>query len=117
MKNVTVRKEELLAILKTNRDNHRAIFESAQEGYRQAWIDLLEDRLEDARLGRKIERTIWLNPPVDQTADYDRAIKMVEMHTGGTIDLDEKRFANYVMDDWEWSENFKLSNSAYTTIS
>lgn len=116
MKSVTVEKTELLDILKTNRDAHRAIFENALEGYRIKWIEILEERLEEVRLGRKIDHGIWLNEPVDQTKDYDRAIRMVEMHTKDTIELDEKSIANFVLDDWSWSDQFVTTNSMYTAI-
>ena len=116
MKSVTVDRGKLLGILRTNRDKHREVFEKAQIGYRDKWIEILESRLEDARLGRPLDRGVWLNEPVDQTKDYDRAIRMVEMHVDDTIELDERRFANYVLDDWDWTEQFTTTNSMYTRI-
>jgi hypothetical protein len=51
MKNVTVRKEELLTALRENRDGHRASFEAAQIGWRETVIQELDRRLADARAG------------------------------------------------------------------
>ncbi len=116
MKNVTVDKQELLDILKKNREAHRAIFEDALEGYRNKWIEILEERLEEARRGVQLNHGIWLNEPVDQTKDYDRAIRMVKMHIEDTIELDEKSFANFVLDDWSWSDQFVTTNSMYTSV-
>ena len=113
MNTVKVPKAKLLAKLKTNRKNHRNIFLKAQEGYRQMVIEELEEMLEDAREGKKINTYINLQAPVDQTKDYDRAISMLEMSVDKIIQLSSTEFANYVMDDWSWKEQFTMSNMAY----
>ena len=52
---------------------------------------------------RKLERIhVSLPVPEDHTRDYDRVIRMVEMHRGETLELDQEHFAQYVMDDWGW---------------
>ena len=67
MEIVKVKKDELLEILKKNRDAHRAIFEETRKGYRIEAIRLLDKALKDAREGRKITTYIKLNAPIDQT--------------------------------------------------
>lgn len=114
MEVVKIAKSELLAILKKNREAHRAIFEKAQEGYRKEAIELLDIALQDARNGRKITTFIKLNTPIDQTSDYDRAIKMIEMSIDTNIEIGETDFANYVLDDWRWKEQFTATNAYYT---
>ncbi len=51
---------------------------------------------------------------MDMTKEYDRVIKMLEMSVDTQIELSSSEFQNYVMDDWAWSDNAKLSNSTYT---
>ena len=114
MEIVKIAKEELLKILKKNRATHRAIFEEAQIGYRKEAIELLDKALQDARNGRKIETFIKLNAPIDQTSDYDRAIKMIEMSIDENIEISETDFANYVLDDWHWKKQFMATNTYYT---
>jgi hypothetical protein len=52
--------------------------------------------------------------PEDHTADYNRAIKMIEMHEGDTITLGEDEFAQLVMDDWAWKRQFLDSSAMYS---
>lgn len=114
MKIVRVKKAELLAILQKNRAEHREIFLEAQEGYKKTVIAELEKALEEARSGKKITRGISFATPVDQTKDYDRAIRMIEMSTEDIIELTENDFAQYVMDDWSWKNTFAFSNAHYS---
>lgn len=109
MEKITARKDELLNKLIANRADHRAIFEEALEGF-QAKVREEADRLAVlAREGSKTDVRITLRAPEDHTRDYDRAIAMVQMNVGDTIDLLEHDFAQYVMDDWGWQGTF-LSN-------
>lgn len=115
MNTVKVPKTKLLTKLKTNRKKHREIFLKAQEGYRQMVVEQLEEMLENARQGKKIETYVNLHAPVDQTKDYDRVISMLDMSVDKIIQLSSTEFANYVMDDWSWKEQFTMSNMAYLT--
>ena len=114
MEVIKVAKAELLSILKKNRDSHKAVFEEAQKGYRKEAIEALDKALQDARSGRNIRTVIRLDAPVNQTSDYDRAIKMVEMSIDENIEIGETDFANYVLDDWHWkTQNFNATNAYY----
>jgi hypothetical protein len=114
MRTVRLKRIELLEKVKGNRDNHRAVFEKALEGYRKAVVRELEKMLEEAKKGLRIRREVRLVEPMDQTRDYDRIIKMLEMSTDDVIELDEKGFSQYVMDDWSWKANFLESTNPYT---
>lgn len=113
MRDVTVKRDELLTKLKANRDNHRELFLKAQEGYRKQVIEELEKQLEDARNGLSITRGIMLPDPVDHTDDYNTIITMVEMSVDDEIDLDTHSFNCYVMDKWEWSAMASEINTTY----
>ncbi len=112
---VTLKTSELLEILKKNRAEHREIFEEAMEGFRKQVIELFEHRLDEARQGREINLKINLVRPADHTKSYDRAIRMCEMHQGDTVELSNEGFANFVMDDWHWTDQFMASNSPYSS--
>ena len=114
MNSIKVRKSELLTVLRENREKHRAIFLEAAEGYKTAAIAELDSMLHDARVGKKIRRSLSLIEPQDQTCDYDRAIRMMEMSQDEIIELEEHDFAQYVLDDWAWKRQFLHSNSAYS---
>lgn len=111
---IKVKKSELLETVQKNRDNHRKIFLEAQEGYRVAAIAELDKMLTEAKQGKQIRRSLALTEPVDQTRDYDRVIRMLEMSQDEIIELQEHDFMQYVLDDWGWKRQFLLSNSVYS---
>jgi hypothetical protein len=114
MNEIKVKKEELLTVLKRNRYEHRAIFLEALEGYRKQVIAELEVMLAEAKSGRQIRRAVSLVEPINQTSDYDRIIRILEMETRDEIQLQEREFAQYVMDDWAWKQQFTSMTSTYT---
>lgn len=114
MRQVTVKKADLVKVVSDNRAEHRQIFEEAVEGYKKRAIELLEGHIERIREG-KIERVaVSLPVPEDHTADYDRVLKMLDMSVDDDVTLDETAFAEYVMDDWGWQRQFLTSSSAYS---
>lgn len=113
MHEVTVKTADLLEKVKENRGGHRAIFDQAIEVYRQRAIDEIERILDDAKNGRKIIRAIGLIEPKDYTKEYDRAIAMLEMTVDEEITISAQDFAQFVMDDWAWKEQFTTSTAAY----
>lgn len=114
METVTVRREALLDAVRKNRETHRDLFLKAQEGFRARVIEELDRRLADARAGKAINLAFQLPTPIDQTSDYDRVIRMMEMSIHEAIELSEHEFAQYVMDDWAWKKNVTVVNSMYT---
>jgi hypothetical protein len=105
----------LLETLKENRDKHRQVFEEAQEGYRTAVIAELDAMLAEAKAGKRVKRAVTLPEPVDQTKDYDRVIRMLEMDVREDIELEEHEVAQYVLDDWRWKDMFTASNVRYVS--
>lgn len=114
MKPITVKKDELLATLKANRDAHRKIFEEALEGYRTEAIRLLEEHIDRIKSGKPKRVYVTIPYPEDHTEDYDNAIAMLEMDIGDTIQLDEESFLHYVRDQWQWKRQFLTSNAFYS---
>lgn len=114
METVKVKKSELLQKLKHNRAEHRAIFNEASAEFRKQVIKVLDERLADAREGKRIMLRINLTQPMDQTEEYDQAIAMCEMSVDDEIELSYDNFRNYVLDKWRWREQFIASNSEYS---
>lgn len=111
MQTVNVKKDKLMKILLDNRKKHRSAFEKACDDYRVALVGILDDKLRDAKSGKRVEHTISLYMPADQTKDYDRAINMLEMSVDKIINLQEHEFAQLVQDEWTWKHQFSASNS------
>ena len=113
MDTITVKKSDLLEVLRKNRESHRAEFEKALEGWHKTVLKTLEDSLADAKAGKWRQMLINLPRPEDHTTDYDRRIQMFEMDVNPTVELDEQEFATFVQDDWGWRRQWTLSNSVY----
>lgn len=115
MNTITVKKSDLLDILRKNRESHRETFVKAQEVYRKAVIAELDRMLAEARNGDKIRRAFSLPEPEEHTEDYDMAIAMLEMDVGEEVELNRGEFATYVMDEWGWQMSFAANTSSYVT--
>jgi hypothetical protein len=113
MENVRIDKSDLLKIIQENRAKHREVFEEAIEGYRKMAVAELERSIAAAKAGQQFARMLSLPEPVDQTKEYDRAIRMLSLSLDSAIVLDEQTFANLVMDEWHWTKHWTGSNSLY----
>lgn len=107
------KRDEIIAIMKKNRDGHRDEFEKAQKGFREDFIQRLDRMLDDARKGRAFVQHVGLQPPMNMTKEYDKVIRMFELTTEDELILDEREFAQYIMDDWGWKEQVSTSNRQY----
>jgi hypothetical protein len=110
---ISVSKDRLLKTLQENREKHLSLFLEAQEKYRGKLIAALDERLAQARAGRAVSTHFNLPEPVNYTEAFDQAIQMVEWAEGATIDLDERDFRRYVMNQWEWAKVFAESTASY----
>jgi hypothetical protein len=113
MKTVNVQKAALIEVVTKNRAAHRDLFEKAVEGYKREAVRQLERMLADVKVGKRIQVAIQLQMPQDQTKDYDRVLTMLDMSVDDVIPLDSTAFANYVMDDWSWSQQTTALNTMY----
>jgi hypothetical protein len=109
----TVRKEELLTVLRENRAKHRQVFEKALEGWHERASAWLEDMLGEVKAGKAPKIVFPYPVPKDHTPEYDTVLLAVEMEVGDTIELDERMFTNYVMDRWAWTREFASSSNSY----
>jgi hypothetical protein len=114
MKTFMVSRHDLLKKLDENKEKHREIFLRAIEKYRELVIQELERSLEDARKGVKIRQYVGLLEPQDHTKDYLRVITALQMETREVIEISEAEFAQYVMDDWAWKQQWASSTLSYT---
>lgn len=117
MKEVTIKKSELIAILTKNRSEHRDIFIEARAKFRAAAITALDAMMDLAKQDKpfKLNSLALMTQPADYTREYDRAIKMLELSVHENITISEEEFRHFVMDQWNWSHNWALSNSGYST--
>ncbi len=114
MRTIKVEKKALLEIIKKNRDNHRAVYEEAFEGYRKESIRIHEENLKALKSGKKVIVAFYEQAPQDHTNDYNLVIRMLEMDVDTTVELDQQQFTNYVDDNWNWKQQWTTSNAKYS---
>jgi hypothetical protein len=113
MDTIRVKKDDLIATLRGNRDIHRETFLKAQDVYREKVIAAFEERLEAARNGEKILTYINLPEPEDHTDAFNTAINMLEWEIGDEVDLDRRDFQRFVQNQWEWGASFAANTGSY----
>lgn len=120
---VKVKRDELLAVLRENRERHVREYKAACVGYREVALSRLEDSFQQAREavnrlkeGQTISVVgfrISLSVPENYEKAYDQIIRMMEMSVDTEIVLTASQFACFVMDDWEWKEEWAASIAQY----
>ena len=120
MKNVTVDRNRLLAILKQNLEKHKADYAQAVEGFKGAALTVAKNNLKFVKQAietNKLEEISKFRAPPSAPRsyenDYERAIMMVEMSVNDHIELDADQFDQYVRDNWAWKPNFVTLSEAY----
>lgn len=113
MRQMTMKKDDLIAVLQDNLDNHTTTFNEAQVAYRETVVDELDKMLLDAKRGNKIKRALSCPIPENHSGDYESAIKMLEMSIDSHIEITAEDFNQLVMDDWGWKERWKTTTSSY----
>lgn len=113
MEDVTVKKELLLERVKENREAHSVLTRKAREGFRARAIIELHNQLQRAREGKSFKVNLCLVEPEDHTREYDRLIEMLEFSANDLITLRVRDFRRYVLDEWEWQEEFQSSVTGY----
>jgi hypothetical protein len=110
---VIVRKDDLLKVLRLNRDSHYSKFERAFERFRGQALAAMQDNLDQARVGGPVRLTIVMPVPECHTEDYDREIRMLEMHQEDTVEIASRLFDQIVMDRWGWAASYAANTEAY----
>jgi len=111
---ITADKEKVLATLHKNRETHKKMVVEARTGYVEKARVALEKKLRALAEGKLVALSFTLKPPSDYSAVYDTAIRMLELHTGTEVQLDATQVHNLMEDNWDWTREFLVSNSAYS---
>lgn len=114
MRNVIVSKERLINTLKENRENHVNTFEQVLEDYRTEAVKQLEEHIVRIRDGKVEQVFVHLPVPKNYEEEYDRAIKMAEWEQNTVIELTEKEFDQFVLDNWTWKHDFNETVATYS---
>lgn len=113
MNQIRVNKAALLEALRSNRDEHRSIYEKAVEAYR---IKAAELAREQAELMLRVLLRDWQSDVdgLDLSPDLDGPFVVVlEWDLGEEYELSEQDFSQYVMNDWGWARAFAANSMSY----
>jgi phage host-nuclease inhibitor protein Gam len=115
-KTITVKREDLLAKLKENKDIHEKEYAELQEAY----LDACEQKAKELVVVTKCRNfdsssSFWERPqkPSCHIEDYEVAIGMFEMEVNDEVVITQSEFEQYVLDKWTWARSFALSKTAY----
>lgn len=109
-----VDRSKLLTTLRTNRDNHKSVYETAYNVYSERLIADLKECLRQAKDRKSVRVYSSLPIPEDHTEDYDAVIALLEISEDTSIELDDGDARKYVLDRWEWERSY-TSNTLYYT--
>lgn len=110
---IKVEKQNLLGILKQNRDKHEADYTKAKEGFRKLLRVELQKKLDSLDAGKKVQLTFKNTKPESHLGDYDEVIEMLELSIDSELEITHQQFKMWVKDDWNWKRMWSTSNSVY----
>jgi len=113
MKEIKVRKQELLEKIKYNREEHIKEYNLAHTEWVNTTINFYQEQINSLNSTRKQLNKIPGYEPVSHEKDYDRAIAMLEMCVEEEILLQAQEFNRYVLDEWDWTQTFKTVAATY----
>lgn len=113
---IRVNRDEVLKRLKDNRSRHTEIVAEARKGYVAKAKEVLSKKLKQLEQGKVVSLTVRLAVPLDYTEVYDTAIQMLSMHQEDTLEMDGAQVRCLVMDEWDWTKNWALSNGSYSQL-
>lgn len=119
MRNVRLNKDELLKVVRQNKEKHVAAYQEAVEDYKVAAVKLALNNLKLARTGElaKMAKTRSLPAaPMSYEDNYTQAIAMLEMSVDDVIELEAMIFNQLVLDKWDWKSRFAESAMLYKSM-
>lgn len=119
MKNTKIEKHELLEIVRANLAKHLLDHAEAVSDYKVGALKLATTNLALATSGELEEIakiTGMPTKPVSYEAEYNRAIRKLELSVDNVIEVDELTFNQLVLDEWNWKAQFLVGNAFYKTL-
>ena len=142
MREVKVKRFELLQKIKENRVKHIAEYREGVAGYKELALKKVAEIVQKAekdlrdnveRISAKIlemtpeeiengpgssviilqQLSFVLPVPVSHEKDYNQVISMLEMSVDEHLTIRSDEFSCYVMDDWDWKVEFENLTKSY----
>jgi len=129
---VKIERTKLVEKLRKNRGEHEEIYHESVEGYlkalREALTELGEKVTHIASEGEdcdlhahweniqreELSDVVKLRKPKNSLTAYDEAIEIFEWDETEQVELTMKEFRSYVLDKWDWQDQWLHDNSGYS---
>jgi len=114
MNSLSYNRGELLKIRKENRGKHKKEYDKALPKYWSELRKAFQGKIKELKK-KDLGMNLYINlpQPREYLSEYDTTIRMLEMTTLLEVELSSHDFERFVMDEWEWKENFSNSTSIY----
>lgn len=137
VRKIKANKTDLLAAIKANYEAHKKAYADAFDGWKVEVQEQLDKaRKAFAKAAKELEERaaaadrdkgdkpvpLYLpptligfakKPPQDHSKDYEAVIRMLEFETGDTFEVEQGEFEAYVMDRWDWKDDFQNTVVGY----
>lgn len=107
---VRIKKEDLLKVLKDNREKHAADYDKATAGFRKLLEKELNDKLKAVIGGKQVKLKFKSIKPVSHLNEYDDVIGMIELSTDAEFEINSQQYKQYIKNEWEWERMWFASN-------
>ena len=117
MTNITVSKDRILKILKSNKEKHIKEYNEALTAFYTKAAMVFSSMMEKALNSDPsltINEVCELIKPISHQEEYELVIRMLQMDLNEVVDLSRQEYTQYIDDNWTWTQQFKSINSSYT---
>lgn len=118
MKEIKVKKDDLFAHLKEERDKHITEYLEAKRNWREKCMEALAaelERLQNPDEKPNLHILSALPEPVSYEGSYDEAIAICEWEQGEEMTLDFQQFAQWVRGEFQWRQMFRAGTEMYNS--
>jgi len=117
MDKVQISKDELIAVLTKNRDQHKRDYEDALGGYRLVAESKLKKVLKKIKSGEKFSLYFNdLHEPDSHVKEYQNVIDMLGICFDVNVSISMEDYLKYYKNEWNWCSQWQFSNSGYVTL-
>lgn len=110
----TVKVYDLLQKLREHREKHIEIVEIAKSNFLKELKGKLSKELENLPTDATKDYSFSMNAPLDMRNAYDTVIEMLSWTTEREIKLSSHEFREYVLDEWDWKNDFDRYTMPYS---
>ena len=110
---INVKKEDLLAKILENKNNHVIEYEKAIIAYKKEALKQLAELTKKVN-GGILDIKLDLITPINNAENYNKIIEMFEWEVEDIVVLEQSEFIEYVQDEIEFAVSAKFSNTFYS---